>query len=67
MGNIIEDIEKDIKNLKLKASRQNVGTVTYTARTYGGDTSITMPIGDLSKELAKVVNLKFTFRVFKKS
>jgi F-type H+-transporting ATPase subunit alpha len=28
MGNIIEDIEKDIKNLKLKASRQNVGTVT---------------------------------------
>lgn len=28
MGNIIEDIEKDIKNLKLKASKQNVGVVT---------------------------------------
>lgn len=28
MANIIEDIEKDIKNLKLKASRQNVGVVT---------------------------------------
>ncbi len=28
MANIIEDIEKDIKNLKLKASKQNVGVVT---------------------------------------
>lgn len=28
MTNIIEDIEKDIKNLKLKASKQNVGVVT---------------------------------------
>jgi F-type H+-transporting ATPase subunit alpha len=28
MANIIEDIEKDIKNLKLKASKQNVGIVT---------------------------------------
>ncbi len=28
MASVIEDIEKDIKNLKLKASKQNVGVVT---------------------------------------
>lgn len=50
-----------------RKKKNSIGTVTYTARTYGGDTTITMPIGDLSKELAKIVNLKFTFRVFKKS
>lgn len=50
-----------------RKKKNSIGTVTYTARTYGGDTIITMPIGDLSKELAKIVNLKFTFRVFKKS
>lgn len=46
--------------------KNTIGTVTYTTRTYGGDITINMPIDDLKKELAKIVNMKLTFRVFKK-
>lgn len=59
---IVECFPDNIFNRKRKNA---IGTVTYTARTYGGDTTITMPIDDLKKELAKIVNMKFAFRVLK--